>query len=83
MPGGNLTRPMGNSHFENGLRDVDGDGDVDLLAVSAKILSEPNLVYGDVATQGRRLSELSPMPETNFTISQSELTIVELGNSVN
>lgn len=40
-------------------------------------------VYGDVATQGRRLSELTPMPETNFTISQSELTIVELGNSVN
>ena len=26
MPGGNLTRPMGNSHFKNGLRDVDGDG---------------------------------------------------------
>lgn len=39
-------------------------------------------VYGDVATQGRRLSELAPMPETNFTVSQSELTIVELGNSV-
>lgn len=39
-------------------------------------------VYGDVATQGRRLSELSPMPETTFSVSQSELTVVELGNSV-
>lgn len=39
-------------------------------------------IYGDVATQGRRLSELSPMPETSFTVSQAELTIVELGNSV-
>ncbi len=39
-------------------------------------------VYGDVATQGRRLAETNPMPETNFTISQSELTVTELGNSV-
>ncbi len=39
-------------------------------------------VYGDVSTQGRRLSELSPMPETNFAITQAELTVVELGNSV-
>jgi len=39
-------------------------------------------VYGDVATQGRRLSELSPMPETAFTVSQSSLTVTELGNSV-
>lgn len=39
-------------------------------------------IYGDVSTQGRRLSELSPMPETSFTVSQAELTIVELGNSV-
>ena len=40
-------------------------------------------VYGDVATQGRRLNELQPMPETNFTVSQAELTVVEMGNSVN
>ncbi len=39
-------------------------------------------VYGDVAVQGRRLSELQPMPETNFEIGQSELTVVEMGNSV-
>ena len=39
-------------------------------------------IYGDVATQGRRLNELQPMPETNFTVDQAELTIVELGNSV-
>lgn len=38
--------------------------------------------YGDTATQGRRLNELQPMPETNFTVTQSELTVVELGNSV-
>jgi N4-gp56 family major capsid protein len=39
-------------------------------------------VYGDLATQGRRLNELQPMPETNFQVSQSELTVMELGNSV-
>lgn len=39
-------------------------------------------VYGDVSTQGRRLNELQVMPETNFTVSQAELTIVEMGNSV-
>jgi N4-gp56 family major capsid protein len=39
-------------------------------------------VYGDLATQGRRLSELSPMPETSFSVSQSSLTVVEMGNSV-
>ena len=39
-------------------------------------------IYGDVATQGRRLNELQVMPETNFTVDQTELTIVELGNSV-
>jgi hypothetical protein len=39
-------------------------------------------VYGDVATQGRRLNELSPMPETTFAVSQASLTVVELGNSV-
>lgn len=39
-------------------------------------------IYGDVATQGRRLNELQPMPETNFQVDQAELTILELGNSV-
>lgn len=39
-------------------------------------------VYGDVATQGRRLQELSPMPETSFAVTQSSLTVAELGNSV-
>lgn len=39
-------------------------------------------VYGDVSVQGRRLAETSPMPETNFAVAQSELTVVELGNSV-
>lgn len=39
-------------------------------------------VYGDVATQGRSLNELSPMPETNFSITQSSLTVIEMGNSV-
>jgi N4-gp56 family major capsid protein len=39
-------------------------------------------VYGNVATQGRALSELSPMPETNFSVDQAELTITEYGNSV-
>jgi len=39
-------------------------------------------VYGNVSTQGRRLPELSPMPETNFQITQNSLTVTELGNSV-
>lgn len=39
-------------------------------------------VYGDVASQGRRLAETSPMPETTFSVSQSQLTVTELGNSV-
>lgn len=39
-------------------------------------------VYGDVATQGRKLNELQPMPETNFTVSQASLTVTEFGNSV-
>jgi N4-gp56 family major capsid protein len=38
--------------------------------------------YSDVATQGRALDERSPMPETNFTVSQASLTITEAGNSV-
>lgn len=39
-------------------------------------------IYSDVATQGTTLAENSAMPETNFTITQGELTITELGNSV-
>lgn len=39
-------------------------------------------VYGDVATQGRALSELSPIPETAGTMTQSSLTVTEYGNSV-
>ena len=40
-------------------------------------------IYGDLAVQGRRLNEHQPMPETNFTVDQAELTVIELGNSVN
>ena len=39
-------------------------------------------VYSNVGTQGRRLSENQPMPETGFTILQHALTVVEAGNSV-
>jgi N4-gp56 family major capsid protein len=39
-------------------------------------------VYDDLAAQGRRLDELQPMPQTSGSVSQSELTITELGNSV-
>jgi N4-gp56 family major capsid protein len=39
-------------------------------------------VYSDVATQGSTLNELNSMPETNFTVSQSSLTVTESGNSV-
>ncbi len=36
----------------------------------------------DVVTQGYRLAETSPIPETNFTVAQNSLTVVEWGNSV-
>lgn len=39
-------------------------------------------VYSDIATQGRRLNELQPMPETSGTVAQSSLTVTEFGNSV-
>lgn len=39
-------------------------------------------VYSDVATQGGTLAETATMPESNFTIAQSALTITEYGNSV-
>lgn len=35
-----------------------------------------------LATQGRRLSETQPIPETGFTIQQKTMTIFEGGNSV-
>jgi N4-gp56 family major capsid protein len=39
-------------------------------------------VYSDVADQGGTLQETQQMPETNFEISQSSLTVTEYGNSV-
>jgi N4-gp56 family major capsid protein len=39
-------------------------------------------VYGNVGTQGRRLDENAPVPETGFTILQRSLTVFEAGNSV-
>jgi hypothetical protein len=39
-------------------------------------------VYSDVQTAGGALVETNAMPETNFTISQQNLTITEYGNSV-
>jgi len=39
-------------------------------------------VYSDVATQGGALDETQEMPETNFTITQAQLTVTEFGNSV-
>lgn len=39
-------------------------------------------VYSDVSTQGRRLNELQPMPETSGTVSQASLTVYEFGNSI-
>ena len=39
-------------------------------------------VYSDVQTQGGTLAETATMPESNFTITQSSLTITEYGNSV-
>src|SRR6266403_49234 len=39
-------------------------------------------VYSTIGTQGRRLSETGPMPESGFTISQRQLTVFEAGNSV-
>jgi N4-gp56 family major capsid protein len=39
-------------------------------------------VYSNVGTQGRRLSETTPIPQTGFTVAQKSLTVVEAGNSV-
>jgi N4-gp56 family major capsid protein len=39
-------------------------------------------VYSNLGTQGRRLNETTPMPETGFTVAQRSLTVYEAGNSV-
>ncbi len=39
-------------------------------------------VYSNVGTQGRRLDESAPIPETGFTVQQHSLTVFEAGNSV-
>lgn len=39
-------------------------------------------VYSNLGTQGRRLDESAPIPETGFTIIQHQLTVYEAGNSV-
>ena len=39
-------------------------------------------VYRNVGTQGRRLDESAPLPETGFNIVQHQLTVYEAGNSV-
>lgn len=39
-------------------------------------------VFEDVSTQGRELDENQPMPETNFSMYQTSLTVTEYGNSV-
>lgn len=39
-------------------------------------------IYDDVSTQGRRLNELQPMPETSGSVAQASLTVTEFGNSV-
>ena len=38
--------------------------------------------FSDVGTQGRRLAENQPLPETNFTVNQTEMEVFEMGNSV-
>ncbi len=39
-------------------------------------------VYSDVGQQGRRLDETTPIPQTQFTVRQETLTMIEAGNSV-
>ncbi len=36
-------------------------------------------VYSKIATQGGKINETQEMPESNFTISQGELTVTEFG----
>lgn len=39
-------------------------------------------VYSSIGTQGRRLSETSPIPQSGFSVAQRSLTMFEAGNSV-
>lgn len=39
-------------------------------------------IYSNVGTQGRRLDENAPIPETGFTVAQRSLTVYEAGQSV-
>lgn len=39
-------------------------------------------IISNVARQGRRLQETTPVPETSFTVSQGTLTVTEWGQSV-
>src|SRR6266853_4500259 len=39
-------------------------------------------VYSNLGTQGRRLDETAPIPESGFNILQHQLTVYEAGNSV-
>ncbi len=39
-------------------------------------------VYSTIGSQGRRLAETNPMPESGFTVQQHQLTVYEAGNSV-
>ena len=39
-------------------------------------------IYSDISDQGGTLNETDIMPESNFTIDQNSLTVVEYGNSV-
>ena len=39
-------------------------------------------VVSNIGTQGHKLDETAPMPESDFTITQHSLTVEEFGNSV-
>ena len=39
-------------------------------------------VVSDIGTQGHKLNESAPMPESNFTVDPKTLTVTEFGNSV-
>ena len=39
-------------------------------------------VFSTLGTQGRRLTESTPIPQTGFTLQQRSLTLTEAGNSV-
>ena len=39
-------------------------------------------VYSNIGSQGRRLTETAPIPQSGFTVAQRSLTVWEAGNSV-